>query len=81
MKTPYKNRMYDDRRPITVVSRGWEELPDGTWQGLIECNTIVEFITLPKNLVFEAKTYRRVGWDLERKVAFFRDDAEHFIKK
>jgi hypothetical protein len=24
--------MYDDTRPIVVVSRGWEEMPGGEWR-------------------------------------------------
>lgn len=73
--------MYDDRRTITVASRGWEELPDGGWQLLIECSTIVEFVTLPKTLVFGDKRYDRVTWESKRKVAVYREDWNDFIKE
>ena len=73
--------MYDDRRPITVVSRGWEEIPGWGWQLLIECNTMVEFVTLPKTLMFGRKRYDRVTWEAKRKVAIYREDWNEFIKE
>jgi hypothetical protein len=58
---------------ITMVSHGWEKLSDGAWQLLIECPTIVHYITLPKTLCMGCRSAYKAGWDSDRKVALYRD--------
>jgi hypothetical protein len=57
---------------IHLQGPGWEELPDGSYQLLVECPTEVHYITLPKTLCFGDQMVRRAGWDSERKYAFYR---------
>ncbi len=63
---------YDDDRPIVLESAGWEILPDGTQQLLVDCGTLVEFVCLPGDLKFSRNVLFKVEWDSERKLAYYR---------
>jgi hypothetical protein len=65
--------MYDDNAPVRLEAAGWEQLPDGRQQLLVVCKTILDFATMPKTLLYGPTTYRKVGWDSDRSIAFFRD--------
>jgi len=69
--------MSDEDRsvPIVLTSLGWEQLPDGTWQLLVECPDLVSYVTLPKTLVIGADELRKEGWDSDRTVAHYRSGA------
>jgi hypothetical protein len=58
---------------ITLTGPGWEKLPDGSWQLLVDCETIVHYITLPKTLCMGCHDAYKAGWDSDRKLAYYRD--------
>lgn len=74
---------HEDGRPYTLRSRGWETLPDGRQQLLVVCETVVDYATMPKELLFGPSVLRKRGWDSDRKLAFYRtgeiEDMEGII--
>ena len=64
----------DNSVPFVFHTEGWERIWDSRHQLLVRCNTIVDFVTMPKYLVFGEDVLRKVGWDMERSVAFYRPD-------
>jgi len=65
--------MYDDDRPVVITGHGWRNLQDGSAEFRVDCNTEVEFITLPRTLDFrKGGVYHIWGWLLDQKVAFYR---------
>ncbi len=68
--------MSDENPDDLIVLHGvaWERLPDGTYQLLVECPTIVHYVTLPKTLCFGRKlTVYKAAWDSGRKNAYYRE--------
>lgn len=61
----------EDDRPITLLSHGWEEMPDGRWRLVVVCETVVHYSTLPKSLLLGEEELHKQGWDSEKKVAFY----------
>lgn len=47
-------------------------LPDGRQQLKVRCETVVDYATLPKELLFGNLSLFRGGWDSEKKIAFYR---------
>ena len=64
---------YDDGRPIVLESAGWETLPDGTEQFLVHCETLIDFVCMPADLIFGPAVLFKVEWDSERKLAYYRE--------
>ena len=66
----------DKSVPIVIYNRGWEYLPDGRQQLLVHCETIVDYVTLPKGLAlgYKRAVLNKVAFDEERKLAFYRPD-------
>lgn len=63
---------HEDDTPTRLESQGWETLPDGRQQLKLTCNTIVDYATMPKSLLLGKLTVFKVGWDEEKKIAFYR---------
>jgi hypothetical protein len=63
---------YDDNRKITLTGPGWEELPDGTWQLLVNCATLLDYTQLPSDLRFGDKEVHKMGWNSDKKLAMYR---------
>ncbi len=63
---------YDDDRPIILRGPGWERLPDGSFQLVVECPTEVHYATLPKTLMWGKEKLRLYGWDSDRRMAYYR---------
>lgn len=61
--------------PFVLYSEGWEYLPDGRQQLLVQCKTILDFVMMPEDLVFGEEVLWKAGWDSEKKIAFYRPDA------
>ena len=63
---------YDDKRPIQLSGPGWENLPDGSYQFLVDCPDLASYVILPKSLRFRDTEVRKCGWNEDRKLAFYR---------
>jgi len=53
-----------------------EQLPDGVTVLLVPCADHSEFRRLPHVVSRDGTYYGRTGWNSDREVAYFRDDAE-----
>jgi|SRR6185312_13337122 len=66
---------HEDSTPLVLTSLGWESLPNGQSQLLLECSTLVDYVTMPKELLFGPFTVVKAGWDEDRKAALYREDS------
>ena len=56
---------------IILHGPGIEALPDGTHQLLVECPTIVHYITLPRILNYAKLELFKCGFDSSKQYAFY----------
>ncbi len=70
----------DNSVPIILQSAGWETLADGRQQLLVHCESMVDYVTMPKKLLFRPAKLFKSGWDSEREVAFYRERGNEDIE-
>jgi hypothetical protein len=61
----------DNSQPIVLYAESWERLPDGGRQLLIRCKSADDYTALPKHMKFGKVEWRKVGFNSERRVAFY----------
>ena len=64
---------FDDDRPLVLHIAGRGVLPDGTRQLKVHCDTLVDFVCMPENLVFGPIVIFKAEWDSENKLAYYRE--------
>jgi len=50
-------------------------LPDGVRYLETDCHNAIEYRNLPKACIFDGRQYGLTGWNSDRYVAYYRDDA------
>jgi hypothetical protein len=63
----------EDGSLIRISGPGWEQLPDGAFQFLVDCDTLVSYVCLPKTLCIGNKEVRKAGWNSDRRLAYYLD--------
>jgi len=63
---------------VTVLAV--EKLPDGVIVLIVPCGSYDEYRNLPHVVSREGAYYGRTGWNSDRGIAYFRDDAEFAVK-
>lgn len=58
-----------------IVVLEYYKLPDGTNEIVVGCNGYEEMQRLPKVVECEGIVYGFTGWNSDRNVAYYRDDA------
>ncbi len=62
----------DPSVPIVLYSQGITELPDGSWELVVDCPTIVHYVTLPETLQYGPRQMRKCGFNSDKRIAYYR---------